>query len=105
MRFSDEEKARIRELQDAQKKAQAARKSIEGNRQSIKDNEKTVRDFDRKRQRQNWAERSRDLKRRAAAVSAAQKTIKQVNDGKRPVQSYLDLITQLLRNGLPSATV
>lgn len=105
VRFSDEEKARIRELQEAQRKAQAARKSIEGNRQSIKDNEKTVRDFDRKRQRQNWAERSRDLKRRAAAVSAAQKTIKQVNDGKRPVQSYLDLITQLLRNGLPSATV
>ena len=105
VQFSGEEKARIKELQDAQKKAQAARKSIEKNQQSIKDNEKTVRDFDRKRRTQDWKERSAELNRRAKAVSAAQKTIKQVNDGKKPVQSYLDLITQLLRNGLPSSTV
>ncbi|MBR2905626.1 MAG: hypothetical protein IKC08_06980, partial [Lentisphaeria bacterium] len=105
VRFTDEEKKRIATLQAEQLKARQAQQAIDKNKGRIQRTERRVDARETLRKQQDWRERSQSLAARSNAVAAAQNTINKINDGKKPVQSYLDVISALLKDRLPGSTV
>lgn len=105
VRFTDDEKKRIATLQAEQLKARQAQQTIDKNKGRIQRTERRVDARETLRKQQDWRERSQSLAARSNAVAAAQNTMNKINGGKKPVQSYLDLISALLKDRLPGSTV
>ena len=103
--FSEGEKKRIVQLQSEQAKARIALSSIEKDKSNIRHTENRIDALDQLRKKQDWKDRSASLTARARTVAAAQNTMNRINDGKKPVQSYLDMISALLTSRLPERTV
>ncbi len=102
--FTDEEKARIAQLQEDQKKAREAKKAQEADEKNIEDTEKEVSKLDKQRRDEERQERGQELDQRDKALTAAEAQLTAAKEANAPIVVILEKITDILKNGLPTET-
>ena len=103
--FTEEEQARILEMQNAQNKARKLMADKEMNESYINDAEKSLNAYDRRREIEERNARANELKNRSAALKAAEDQLRIAKEANQPMEAVLKKIEEILKYGLPNQTV